>query len=113
MTRGDVWWVRWDDERCLVVLLSQEDEHAIRGMRIVAAAGTDITGIAVEVSIGGRDGLPDLGVLRVALPHPGRIMCQWLVTVTTADLSEHAGSLSAATLDELAEALRLGGLDWD
>ncbi|MER6975320.1 type II toxin-antitoxin system PemK/MazF family toxin [Nocardioides sp. NPDC000445] len=109
MQRGEVWWVEFDERRP-VVLLSDEDGSGIQVMQVVDPAGVDITGLAVEVAVGATEGLPREGVLRFALPRPGVTPCTWLTTLSRDDLIERAGALSSAKLDELDDALRLGGL---
>ncbi|MFF9898083.1 type II toxin-antitoxin system PemK/MazF family toxin [Streptomyces longispororuber] len=106
MQRGEVWWVEFDERR-LVVLLSVDDASAIRVMQVVAPAGVDISGLGVEVRVGAMEGLPCEGVLRFALPRPGRTPCTWLTTVSQDDLIERAGTLPSAKLSELEDALRL------
>jgi mRNA interferase MazF len=110
MQRGEVWWVDFDERRP-VVLLSGEEASGFRAMQVVAPAGTEISGVGVEVAVGADEGLPLEGVLRVALPRPGLIPCTWLVTLTDEDLIERAGVLSSTKLGELKDALRLGGLE--
>lgn len=110
MERGEVWWVLLDDNRP-VVLLSLGGTAEMRAIQIVAPAGTDITDVAIEVTLGSEEGLTDEGVVRVALPRAGLIPCTWLVTVTRDDLIEQAGRLSPAKLRKLTEALQLAYLD--
>ncbi|NGN93052.1 type II toxin-antitoxin system PemK/MazF family toxin [Nocardioides sp. KC13] len=107
MQRGEVWWVEFDERRP-VVLLSGDDGSGIEVMQVVAPAGVDLAGLGVEVAVG--EGLPCEGVLRVALPRPGFTPCTWLTTLSRDDLIERAGTLSAAKLGEIDEALRLAGL---
>ncbi|MYV62809.1 type II toxin-antitoxin system PemK/MazF family toxin [Streptomyces sp. SID4931] len=109
MQRGEIWWVEFDERRP-VVLLSGDDGSGIRVMQVVAPAGVDLTGLGVEVAVGAMEGLPCEGVLRVALPRPGLTPCTWLTTVSRDDLIERAGALSSAKLNEIEDALRLGGL---
>ena len=109
MQRGEVWWVEFDERR-LVVLLSGDDASGIQVMQVVAPAGVDITGLAVEVAVGAMEGLPFEGVLRFALPRPGFTPCTWLTTVSRNDLIERAGALPSAKLREIEDALRLGEL---
>jgi mRNA interferase MazF len=110
MKRGEVWWAIIDKKRP-VVILSQDAAGEMRAMVIVAPARTDIRGIAVEVKVGVREGLPRGGVLRVALPRPGHVNCNWLVTLGQADLAERLGVLSTAKLGQVQEILRLGGIE--
>ena len=120
MKRGEVWWASVDlplddgfsaNRRRPVVLLSQDEASEVRMMLIVAPASTDISGVCVEVRVGATEGLPREGVLRVALPHSGHIMCDWLGTLAREDLIERMGALSSAKLEELENALHTGGLD--
>jgi mRNA interferase MazF len=120
MRRGEVWWADvgfavgdelWDTQRRPVVLLSQDEVSEFRVMLVVAPAQTDIRGIAIEVGVGAQEGLSQEGVLRVALPRPGRILCDWLGTVTRSELIECAGTLSSAKLRQLEDALRRADLD--
>ena len=80
-------------------------------MMIVAPADVDIRGIALEVQVGAEEGLPRRGVLRVALPRPGRILCDWLATLGRPQLVRRAGALSLVKLRALEEILRLAQLD--
>lgn len=109
MQRGEVWWVQFDERRP-VVLLSEDDTSGIRAMQVVAPAGVDITGLAIEVTVGTDEGLPLEGVLRLALPRPGFTPCTWLTTVSRDDLIERAAVLSSAKLSEIDDALRLAEL---
>ncbi|MFB6826420.1 type II toxin-antitoxin system PemK/MazF family toxin [Streptomyces virginiae] len=106
MQRGEVWWVRFDERR-LVVLLSGDDTSGIRVMQVVAPAGVDISGLGIEVTVGPGEGLPIEGVLRLAFPRPGFTPCTWLTTVSRDDLMERAAVLSPEKLDEIDDALRL------
>ncbi|MEU9633572.1 MULTISPECIES: type II toxin-antitoxin system PemK/MazF family toxin [Streptomyces] len=109
MRRGEVWWADFDEQRA-VVLLSGEEASGFLAMQVVAPAGADLSGVAVEVAVGASEGLPLEGVLRVALPRPDLIPCTWLVTLAREDLIGQAGVLPSAKLSEIEEALRLGGL---
>jgi mRNA interferase MazF len=105
MRRGEVWWVEFDERRP-VVLLSEEDPSGFLAMQVVAPADTDISGLAIEVVVGVRDGLPFDGVLRFAIPRPGFTPCTWLTTVGPDDLIERAGTVPAGRLSEIDDALR-------
>ncbi|MFG2500786.1 type II toxin-antitoxin system PemK/MazF family toxin [Streptomyces sp. NPDC048441] len=109
MQRGEVWWVEFDERR-LVVLLSVDDPSGIRAMQVVAPAGVEISGLGVEVRVGVMEGLPHEGVLRLAFARPGFTPCTWLTTVSRDDLIELAGVLPSPKLNEIDDALRLGGL---
>ncbi|MFF0695145.1 type II toxin-antitoxin system PemK/MazF family toxin [Streptomyces tendae] len=110
MRRGEVWWADFDERRA-VVLLSGGEASGFLAMQVVAPAGTGLSGVAVEVTVGAPEGLPLEGVLRVALPRPGLIPCTWLVTLTREDLIGQVGVLPSAKLGEIEDALRLGGLE--
>ena len=110
MDRGEVWWALLDEKRP-VVLLSRDGAEELRAIQVVAPAGTDITDVGIEVTLGSGEGLANEGVVRVALPRIGFIPCTWLVTLTRDDLIEQAGRLSPAKLHELADALRLAQLE--
>ena len=110
MERGEVWWAQVD-ERCPVVLLAQDGPDRIRAMVVVAPATTSIDGYAKEVRIGHHEGLPIAGVLRVALPRPGKINCNWIVTLSLSALLDKVGIVSREKLHQIDEMLRLGELD--
>jgi mRNA interferase MazF len=93
--RGQVWWARIDKRRP-VVLVSREEAYAIRALVIVAPVTTTVRGYAVEVKLGKREGLPRDCVVN----------CDWLVTIAKRDLVARAGTLSAAKLAQLDDALR-------
>jgi mRNA interferase MazF len=105
MRPGEVWWAEFDERRP-VVLLSAEDPSGFRAMQVVAPADTDISGLGTEVAVGAREGLPFDGVLRFAFPQPGFTPCTWLTTLNREDLTERAGTVSAAKLSEIDDALR-------
>jgi mRNA interferase MazF len=109
MRRGEVWWADFGERRP-VVLLSEGANAEFRVMQIVEPTAIDMTGFGLEVTVGAADGLPLDGVVRVAFPRSGIILCTWLATVGERDLIERAGVLSEAKLGEIEEALRLGGI---
>jgi mRNA interferase MazF len=135
--RGEVWWALVG-AKCPVVLLSGAEEPELRAMHIVAAAtaeekrgyvvlsgeeaadpralqqvlaAADAGIVGVEIEVGILEGLPDDGVVRLALPRAGHIFCTWLVTLTRKSLVERAGVLSFSKLNQLANALRLAGIE--
>ena len=108
-SRGDVWRV-FGAEPSAVVILSTRNEPDLRGIYVVPAAETDITGVAIELAVGREEGLSS-GVVRVALARPDRINCSWLVSLNETDLNEQTGVLSEEKLSKLGEMLRLGGLE--
>jgi mRNA interferase MazF len=108
MRRGEVWWVEFDERRP-VVLLSEQGPSGFQAMQVVAPADTDISGLGIEVGVGAREGLPFDGVLRFAFPRPGLTPCTWLTTLSPEDLIERAGTVPAAKLSEIDDALRASG----
>jgi mRNA interferase MazF len=108
MRRGEVWWVEFGERRP-VVLLSEEEPSGFRVTQVVAPAGADISGLGVEVAVGGLEGLPFEGVLRLVFSRPGFTPCTWLTTLSRDDLFARAGALSPAKLSEIDDALRAAG----
>jgi mRNA interferase MazF len=100
-------------KRGFVVLPGHEaaDSRSLRRAVGSAGPGSGIGGVGVQVEIGVPEGFPRAGVVRVALPREGRIFCTWMVTLTEGDLIERAGVLSSPKLDQLANALRLAGIE--
>jgi mRNA interferase MazF len=97
--RGEIWWAHVDKRRP-VLLLSRDEAYEMRAMVIVAPASTTVRGFSLEVKIGRREGVPRDSVIN----------CDWLVTIPKVDLI--AGSLSAAKMRQLDDALRFAlGLD--
>ncbi len=137
--RGDVWWARLEEETPVVVLSGTEaaELRAIRIVRpataaekqgfvvlsgeeaadvqardrVIAASGPAIGGMGIEIEVGGAEGLPYAGVVRVALPREGRIFCTWLLTLTPDHLIRPIGSLSAVKLRHLDNALCLAAIE--
>jgi mRNA interferase MazF len=136
--RGEVWWAVVD-ERCAVVVLSGEDAVDIRAIQVVAPAsvaekrgfrllsaeetselraiGTvlpadpGVRAVGVEIEVGGKEGLPNPGAVRIALPHVGYIPCTRLVTLSRHNLVERVGAVSSEKLGHLDDALNLAGLE--
>ena len=109
-SRGEVWRAFGVAESSAVVILSTGDEADLRAIYVVPTAESDIAGVAIELPVGREEGLSFCGV-RVALARPDRINCSWLVSLKETDLTEQTGALSEEKLSELAEMLRLGGLE--
>ena len=106
MQRGEVWWAEFDERRP-VVLLSGEDPSGFRAITVVTPADTDISGLGIEATVGAgrRTALRRRAAVRVPrgrdLPRvPG------LTTVSREDLTEQAGTVAAAKLREIDDALR-------
>ena len=114
MRRGEVWWAEFDERRP-VVLLSEDEPSGCRAMQVVAPAGADISSWGIEVAVGVQEGLPFDGVLRFVFPRPGVTPCTWLTTLSRDDLTEWAGTVSAAQLSEIDDALRASAhrTEWD
>lgn len=137
MEPGEIWWAQFDEKR-LVVLLSRDARSEFLAMQIVEPAtpaqklgfvlmsgdqavdadqrrriledaGPDPHAVGIEVFFGAEDGLPERGVVRVALPKDGRIFCTWGTTVSEESLVSRVGRLSPAKLHELDVALALAG----
>jgi mRNA interferase MazF len=105
MRRGEIWWVKFDELRP-VVLLSGEGPSGFLAMQVVAPADFDISRLGIEVGVGASEGLPFDGVLRFVFPRPGLTPCTWLTTVGPEDLIEPAGTVPAAKLSEIKDSLR-------
>lgn len=106
MRRGEVWWVRFDEPRP-VLLLAGDETSGFQAIQIVPPSGMDISGLGIEVPVGVIERLPYQGVLRLGFPNPEFRFCTWLTSVTAESLVERAGVLPPAKLDEIDEALRL------
>lgn len=112
MQRGEVWWARFDEQRPVVILSDSpnggtQDQSGVRAVQIVAAAGVNVGGLGLEVSVGTLADLPFDAVVRVAFPRPGFVPCTWVTTVGFDDLVECIGTLPPAKLTEIDEALAL------
>jgi mRNA interferase MazF len=107
-SRGDVWQLHsptplervFGAESTAVVILSTGHEPDLRGIYVLPAAETDITGVAIELAVGREEGLGS-GVVRVALARPDRINCSWLVSLNETDLNKQTGVLSEEKLSKL------------
>jgi mRNA interferase MazF len=108
--RGDVWSVQFDERR-RVVLLTSERGSTFRSIQLVDPAGQDISGLAIEVSVGIEEGLPFEEVARLAFSRPGFTPCTWLTNLGREDLMEWIGALSEVKMGEIDDALESAGLD--
>jgi mRNA interferase MazF len=108
--RGDVWSVQFDERRP-VLLLAVEGGSAFRSIQLVDPAGEDISGYAVEVSVGIEDGLPFEKVVRFAIPKPGFTPCTWLANLDREDLIEWIGAIPEGRVEAIEDALGSAGLD--
>jgi mRNA interferase MazF len=108
--RGDVWSVQFDKRR-RVVLLTSEAGSTFRSIQLVDPAGQDISGVAIEVSVGIEEGLSFEEVARFAFSRPGFTPCTWLVDLGREDLMEWIGALSEAKMGEIDDALTSAGMD--
>jgi mRNA interferase MazF len=108
--RGDIWSVQFDERR-RVVLLTSEEESTFRSIQLVDPAGQDISGLAIEVSVGIEEGLPFEEVVRFAFSRPGLTPCTWLANLGREDLMEWIGALSEVKMGEIDDALASAGLD--
>jgi mRNA interferase MazF len=135
MERGEVWWAQVDEKRPVVllsggagpdhraveivppataaqkrgfvVMSGEEALNAEQRLRLTNAADPAIRAIGIEVRIGKAEGLPEDGVVRVALPQDGAIFCTWMVTISQEHLIERLGALSTEKLRELDNAILL------
>jgi mRNA interferase MazF len=107
--RGDVWSVEFGERRRVVVLST--DGSGFASIHLVDPAGHDLSGVAVEVSVGIEEGLPSEEVVRLALPRQGTTPCTWLVTLGREDLIERVGVLPMAKMEEIDIAVDSAGLD--
>ena len=106
MRRGEVWWVQFDERRP-VVLLSGDETSGFEAVQVVAAADVSLDDLGVEVPVGAAQGLPFEGVLRFGFARPGFTPCTWATTLSGDDLIERAGTLPAATVAEIEDAMRV------
>lgn len=112
MQRGEVWWAQFDEQRPVVILSDSpdcgtHDDSGVRAVQIVAAAGVNVGGLGLEVTVGTFADLPFDAVVRVAFPRPGFVPCTWVTTLGADDLIECIGTLPPVKLTEIDEALAL------
>jgi mRNA interferase MazF len=98
MRRGEVWWAKLPAPagRRPVVLVSRDAAYAVRTSVTVVEVSTTIRGIASEVPLGARDGLP-----RKCVANADNI-----VTIPKGWLDERVAALSAEKVALLDEAMR-------
>jgi mRNA interferase MazF len=98
MRRGEVWWAKLPAPagRRPVVLVSRDAAYAVRTSLTVVEVSTTIRGIASEVPLGTRDGLP-----RKCVANADNI-----VTIPKGWLDERVAALSAEKIALLDEAMR-------
>lgn len=98
MKRGEVWWAVLPDPagRRPVVLVSRDASYAVRSAVTVIEVSTKTRGIATEVALGKRDGLP-----RACVANTDNV-----VTIPKAWLRERIATLAPTKLAALDEALR-------
>jgi len=77
-------------------LISRDEAYSVRALVLVALVTRTTRGFAAEVRVGRAEGLPKACVVN----------CDSIVTLPKMDLIERAGSLSAAKIRELDDALR-------
>jgi mRNA interferase MazF len=97
MRRGELWWARLPTPagRRPVVLVSRDAAYAVRTSVTVIEVSTTIRGIASEVPLGTRDGLP-----RKCVANADNV-----VTIPKGWLEERIAALSAERVVLLDEAL--------
>lgn len=94
-----------------MVLLTGKRGATFRSIQLVDPADQDISGVAIEVSVGIEEGLPFEEVARFALSRPGFTPCTWLASLGREDLIEWFGVLSEVKMEEIDDALVSAGLD--
>jgi len=96
--RGEIWWARLPlpAGRRPVVLVSRDSAYAVRSSVTVVEVSTTLRGIATEVLLGKRDGLPKRCVVNT----------DSLVTIPKAWLETRIASLHGDKLAALDAALR-------
>ena len=109
--RGEIWRARWEDQRRTVVVLSYDGSEGVKAFLIVPPATSDLAGMAAEVHLGTDDGLDSAGVVRAAFPRPGRVLCNWLVTLPVVHFIERLGALQPPKLAAMDELLRRAELE--
>ena len=102
MRRGELYRIRHpsgDSKRARVFVVASRDTLVGSRFRTVVCAPvyTHRRGISTEVSVG-----PDEG-----LKHESTILCDALISVEKARLTDYVGALSSAKLSEFRDALRI------
>jgi mRNA interferase MazF len=92
---GELWWAHSDKPRPVVVV-GRDDVRGARARTTVAPVTRTVRGLASEVELDRRDGLP----------LPCVASCDELGTIPKSKLIRRIGRLSEAKLLELADALR-------
>lgn len=92
---GEIWWAAADKRRPVVVV-SRDDTRGARTQTTVASITRTARGVASEVELDERDGLPQ----------PCVANCDELTTIAKVRLIRRVGRLSDVKLLELDEALR-------
>ena len=139
MERGEVWWAHLDERRPVVILsvgsgpdlraaqivapATPAERHGFLIMsgaaavdpnerqRIIGPAGSSVIAVGVEVAVGGEEGLPYDGVVRVALPSEAKVFCTWMLTLSTDCLIKRIGVLSPEKLYMLENVVELAGIE--
>jgi mRNA interferase MazF len=92
---GEIWWATTDKRRPVVVV-SRDDTRGARTLATVATITRKARGLASELELDERDGLP----------RPCVANCDDLTTIAKARLIRRVGRLSGVRLMELDEALK-------
>ena len=92
---GEIWWAAADKRRP-VLIVSRDDTRGARTLTTVASITRTARGLASEVEIDQREGLPV----------PCVANCDDLTTIAKARLTRRVGRLSEVKLMELDDALR-------
>jgi mRNA interferase MazF len=92
---GEIWWAAADKRRPVLVV-SRDDSRGTRTLTTIATITRTARGLASEVELDQRDGLPQRCVAN----------CDGLATIAKARLIRRVGRLSEVKLQELHEALK-------
>jgi mRNA interferase MazF len=92
---GEIWWAAADKRRPVLVV-SRDDTRGARALATVALVTRTARGLACEVELDQRDGLP----------MPCVANCDDLTTIAKARLIRRVGRLTGVKLSELDDALR-------
>lgn len=92
---GEIWWAAADKRRPVLVV-SRDDTRGARTLATIATITRTARGVASEVELDQRDGLPLSCVAN----------CDDLTTIAKARLIRRVGRLTGVRLSELDDALR-------
>ena len=91
----------------LIMSGDQAVDADIRRRKVAGAR--PVQAVLIEVWFGRSEGLPEEGVVRVALPQDRTIFCTWATSLDEEFLLERIGACSPEKLRELDVAMELAG----